>query len=399
MKLQTKIQLAIMMFLQFFVWGAWYGQMSKYMFTQLGATGDQVGNAYTAFSMALIISPFFMGFIADRFFSAQKVLGVLNLIGAGLLYLLMQVEDPGEFFWYILAYCLTFGPTIALTSSIAMRHMDNAQEDFPIIRVTGTIAWIVVTNLIGFMAVGDEVTIFQIAMYGALAIGIYSFFLPDTPAIPKKSISFKDIIGFEAFSLFRDRSFTIFFIGSILICIPLSFYYAMANPSLTDAGMANVENKMSLGQVSEVLFMLLIPLFFRKYGVKWILIIGIVAWVIRFLFFGYGDIGSNVWMLYAAIILHGVCYDFFFVSGQIYTDNKAGIEIKSQAQGLITLATYGVGMAIGSKLAGIVTDTYTIDGVKDWTSIWLVPAFISAVVLLLFILFFREKGEEGLSLS
>jgi nucleoside transporter len=383
----------IMMFLQFFCWGAWYGQMSKYMFTQLGATGDEVGNAYTAFSIAMIISPFFMGLVADKFFSAQKVLGVLNLIGAGILYLLIQVTDPGVFFWYILAYCLTFGPTIALTSSIAMRQMQSAEKDFPLIRVMGTVAWVVVTNIVGFMAVGDQVTIFQIAMFSSIAIGVYSFFLPDTPPKLSSKVTFRDIIGVEAFSLFKDRSFTVFFIGSILICIPLSFYYAMANPSLTDAGMLNVENKMSLGQVSEVGFMLLIPFFFRKYGVKWILTIGIVAWVVRFIFFGYGDAGSSEWMLYLAIILHGVCYDFFFVSGQIYTDNKAGVDIKSQAQGLITLATYGIGMGIGSKLAGIVTDTYTVDGVKDWTSIWMIPAAISGVVLILFVSFFTDNTQ------
>lgn len=391
MSQSTRAKLMIMMFLQFFCWGAWYGQMSKYMFTQLNATGDDVGNAYTAFSIAMIVSPFFMGLVADKFFSAQKVLGVLNLIGAGILYLLIQVTDPGVFFWYILAYCLTFGPTIALTSSIAMRQMQSAEKDFPLIRVMGTIAWIVVTNIVGFMAVGDQVTIFQIAMFSSVAIGIYSFFLPDTPPKSSSNLTFRDIIGVEAFSLFKDRSFTIFFIGSILICIPLSFYYAMANPSLTDSGMLNVENKMSLGQVSEVGFMLLIPFFFRKYGVKWILTIGIIAWIIRFIFFGYGDGGSGEWMLYLAIILHGVCYDFFFVSGQIYTDNKAGVNIKSQAQGLITLATYGIGMGIGSKLSGIVTDMNTVGGVKDWTSIWMVPAAIAGVVLILFVVFFTDN--------
>ncbi len=399
MKRSVKIQLAVMMFIQFFVWGAWYGQMSKYMFTQLSASGDQVGNAYTAFSIALIISPFFIGLVADRYFSAERVLGVLNLVGAGILYLLIQVEDPANFFWYILAYCISFGPTIALTSSIAMRHMTDAQNDFPIIRVMGTVAWIVVTNLIGFLAVGDQVAIFQIAMIGALVIGVYSFFLPSTPPLVNKAFRWRDVIGLDAFSLFKDRSYTVFFIGSILICIPLSFYYAMANPSLTDMGMTNVENKMSLGQVSEVLFMLMIPLIFKKYGVKWILIIGIVAWVIRFFCFGYGDSGSGVWMLYLAIILHGVCYDFFFVSGQIYTDNKAEPEIKAQAQGLITLATYGIGMAIGSKLAGLVTDHYTVGGVKDWTAIWTVPALISFIVLLLFLFFFRERGRRRESLS
>lgn len=395
MKLSVKVKLMVMMFLQFFVWGAWYGQMSKYMFTQLGATGDQVGNAYVAFSLAMIVSPFFVGMIADRYFSAQKVLGVLNLLGAVVLYFLIQVTDPSDFFWYILVYCLTFTPTVALTSSIAMAQMTHSEKDFPLIRVMGTLAWIVVTNIVGFYALGDNVAIFEISMYAAVIIGIFSFFLPETPPNSEGGTSLKQVLGIDAFQMFKDRSFLIFFIGSILICIPLSFYYSMANPSLTDSGMTNVENWMSLGQMSEFLFMLLIPFFFRKYGVKWILVIGVIAWIVRFVFFGYGDAETSLWMLFAAIILHGVCYDFFFVSGQIYTDMKAGPTIKSQAQGLITLATYGIGMGIGSKLAGIVTDNYTnLEGVKDWTCIWMVPAGISVVVLFLFLLFFKDNTRN-----
>lgn len=382
------------MFLQFFVWGAWYGQMSKYMFTQLDATGDQVGNAYLAFSLAMLIAPFFVGMIADRYFAAQKVLGVLNILGAVLLYFLIQVIDPANFFWYIFLYCLTFAPTISLTSSIAMSQMTSSEKDFPAIRVMGTAAWIIVTNIVGYYALGDQVAIFEIAMYAALVIGVFSFFLPNTPPNSDGETSWKQILGVDAFQMFKDRSFLVFFIGSILICIPLSFYYAMANPSLTDSGMTNVENWMSLGQVSEVVFMLLIPFFFRKYGVKWILTIGVIAWIVRFMFFGYGDAETSLWMLFAAIILHGVCYDFFFVSGQIYTDMKAGPAIKSQAQGLITLATYGIGMGIGSKLAGIVTDMNTVNDIKDWTSIWLVPAGISAVVLILFVVFFKDNTRS-----
>ncbi len=394
MNTSIRVKLMAMMFLQFFCWGAWYGQMSKYMFTQLNATGDQVGNAYTAFSIAMLISPFFVGMIADRYFSAQKVLGVLNIIGAAILYLIMNVTDPSQFFWYMLVYCLTFAPTISLTSSIAMRHIASPEKDFPSIRVMGTVSWIVVTNIIGFMAVGDKVTIFQIAMFAALAQGLFSFLLPDTP--PKTTSekpSFTQILGADAFSLFKDRSFAIFFVASVLICIPLSFYYSMANPSLTDSGMTNVENKMSLGQASEVIFMLLIPYAFQKFGVKWMLAIGLVAWIIRFICFGYGDAATSEWILYTAILLHGVCFDFFFVTGQIYTDNKAGIKIKAQAQGLISLATYGIGMAIGSKLAGYVTDIYTVEGVKNWTSIWIVPAGIAALVLILFVLIFKDNTK------
>ncbi|MEY2941685.1 MAG: hypothetical protein RJA67_1371 [Bacteroidota bacterium] len=391
MKSSVKFQLMSMMFLMFFGWGAWYGQMSKYLLDNLHATGDQVGNAYTTFAIASIFAPFFVGLISDRFFAAQKVMGFLNILGGVILYFLSLERDPEAFFWYILAYTLCFAPNLALSNSIAMNQMANPEKEFPSIRVTGTIAWIVVTNIIGFYALGDKVAIFEIAMYTSFLLGIYSFTLPNTPPKGDKNASVAQILGLDALKLFKDRSFLIFFISSILICIPLSFYYAMANPSLTDAHMSNVENKMSLGQASEVIFMLLIPIAFTRLGVKKMLVVGLVAWIIRFLCFGYGDGISSEWILYIGIILHGVCYDFFFVTGQIYTDQKAGEKIKNSAQGLITFATYGIGMGIGSKLSGIVLDYYTVNEVKNWQAVWMVPAAIAGVVLLLFVFFFSEK--------
>ena len=400
MTLTTRIKLMVMMFLMFSTWGAWYGQMGKYLFTTLHATGDQIGSAYATLSIASIFAPFFVGMIADRFFSAQKVMGILNILGAIILYFLIQNQDPDTFFWYILAYTLTFAPNLALSSSIAMNQMKNPEKEFPAIRVVGTIAWIVVTNIIGFYAVGDKVTIFQIAMFTSITWAIFAFTLPDTPPKATKSTSLSQILGTDAFVLFKDRSFLIFFICSILVCIPLSFYYAHANLSLTESHMMNVENKMSLGQVSEVGFMLLIPFALSKFGIKKMLIVGLIAWIVRFVCFGYGDGISSEWMLYLAIILHGVCYDFFFVTGQIYTDNKAGEKIKNSAQGLITFATYGVGMGIGSVMSGKILDKYTSKigdiTTHDWTSVWLVPAAISGVVLLLFILVFRDNTRvEG----
>jgi nucleoside transporter len=391
MKSSVKFQLMSMMFLMFFGWGAWYGQMSKYLLDNLHATGDQVGNAYTTFAIASIFAPFFVGLISDRFFAAQKVMGFLNILGGVILYFLSLERNPETFFWYILAYTLCFAPNLALSNSIAMNQMSNPEKEFPSIRVTGTIAWIVVTNIIGFYALGDKVAIFEIAMYTSFLLGIYSFTLPDTPPKGDKNASVAQILGLDALKLFKDRSFLIFFISSILICIPLSFYYAMANPSLTDSHMSNVENKMSLGQASEVIFMLLIPIAFTRLGVKKMLVVGLVAWIVRFLCFGYGDGISSEWILYIGIILHGVCYDFFFVTGQIYTDQKAGDKIKNSAQGLITFATYGIGMGIGSKLSGIVLDYYTVNDVKDWQAVWMVPAAIAGVVLLLFVFFFSEK--------
>ncbi len=404
MKITTRIQLMVMMFLMFFTWGAWYGQMGKYLFTTLKASGDQIGSAYATFSIASIIAPFFIGMIADRFFSAQKVMGVLNLLGAGILYLLIQNQNPDVFFWYILAYTLTFAPNLALSSSIAMNQMNDPGKEFPAIRVLGTIAWIIVTNIIGFYGLGDKIAIYQIAMFTSIAWGLFSFTLPDTPPKATGKATISQILGTDAFVLFKDRSFLIFFISSVLVCIPLAFYYAHANLSLTESNMTNVENKMSLGQASEVLFMLLIPFALQRFGIKKMLIVGLIAWIIRFLCFGYGNGISTEWILYLAIILHGVCYDFFFVTGQIYTDNKAGDKIKSSAQGLITLATYGIGLGIGSKLSGIVLDKYTFTDTSgvvthNWNGVWMIPAGISAVVLVLFIVFFKENNTKTMNVK
>ncbi|MBY0535316.1 MAG: MFS transporter [Chitinophagaceae bacterium] len=411
MKSRISVQLAIMMFLQFVIWGAWYGQLSKYLLA-INFTGTQVGNIYATFSIAMIVSPFFVGMIADRFMNAERVLGILNLVGAALLYSLTQTTDYNTFYFLMLLYCLSFAPTIALTASISMRQMTNPEKQFPPIRVLGTVAWIAVTNLIGSMGWGDKVTIFYISMAVAIVLGLYAFTLPKTPPVTTGKASFGQILGKDAFGLFKNTSFTIFFFSSVAICIPLSFYYAFGNPSITDAYKnafiaANpgallpdtfyVENKMSLGQVSEVVFMLLLPFAYGKLGIKNILILGLVAWIVRFVCFGYGDADSNSWMLYAGIILHGICYDFFFVSGMIYTDQKAGEKIKSSAQGLISLATYGIGMWIGSVLSGIVKDKYTTGSgataVTNWTSVWLVPAGIAAVVLVLFFLLFRNDAK------
>lgn len=409
MNSKIRIQLSIMMFLQFVIWGAWYGQLSKYLFA-INFTGAQVGNIYAAFSIAMLISPFFIGMLADRFFAAQKVLGALNLIGAVLLYVLTQTQNYNAFYAIMLLYCLTFAPTIALTSSISMQQMKDPEKEFPLIRLMGTLAWIAVTNLIGIMGWGDKVNIFYVSMITAVVIGVFAFTLPNTPPTNTGPVSVGQIVGKDSFVLFKDRSFLVFFISSILICIPLSFYYAMGNPSITDYYKAAfvaahpgeslpltffVENKMSLGQASEVIFMLLLPLAYKRFGIKNILIISLVAWIFRFVFFGYGNAGSNEWMLYAGIILHGICFDFFFVSGMIYTDKKAGDKIKSQAQGLISFATYGVGMFIGSVLSGVIKDQFTTgvgaDAYTDWRMVWLVPAGIALVVLVLFFLFFRDK--------
>jgi nucleoside transporter len=402
MSWKTKIALSIMMFLLYCIWGSWYGQMSKYLSNQLEASGVQVGNAYAMFSIAMIASPFLVGMLADRYIAAQRLLGILSLMGAAILFWLINIEEPSTFIWVLLLYCLTFTPAISLTTSIAMRQMANPEIEFPPIRVFGTIAWIVIVNVVGWYGWGDKATIFQLALLLSLVLGVFSFFLPHTPpGKSKEPFSYAQLIGKDAFVLFKSKSFTLFFISSVLICIPLAFYYTWANPSLTDAYILAfpsinadsfaIENKMSLGQVSEIVFLLLLPFAYRKWGLKNIFIIGLLAWVIRFLFFGYGTADNTPWMLYLAILLHGVCYDFFFVSGQIYIDKKAGTAIKAQAQGLITLATYGIGMLLGNLIAGYVKDMNTLSNVTNWTNVWLVPAGIASLVLLLFMFFFKQE--------
>jgi nucleoside transporter len=292
-----------------------------------------------------------------------------------------------------------YAPTLALANSVAFRQMSDPSKEFASIRVLGTIGWIVTGWMIDkvFHVSTDQLAFtFKMAAVASLVLGLLSFFLPDTPPKAKGTkATFSQILGADAFVLFKDRSFTIFFIASILICIPLSFYYSFTNLFLTDAGMKDATSNMTFGQFSEAVFILLIPVFFRWLGVKWMIALGMIAWTVRFLFFGYGDAGANLWMLFAGIILHGVCFDFFFVTGQIYTDSKAGVRIQSQAQGMITMATYGIGMWIGTLLSGYVKDHYTINDIVNWRSVWMVPAAIAAAVLVLFVLFFKDNKKTA----
>ena len=395
MKSTTRVQLSAMMFLEFFIWGAWYVTMGTYLDKVLHASGTDVGNAYSAMAIATIFSPFFVGMIADRFFNAEKLLGVMHLVGAALLYYITTVTDPGMFYWIVLLYSLMYAPTLALANSVAFRQMKDPSKEFPSIRVLGTIGWIAVGWMIDKVfkiPTEDLVFTFKIAAIASAILGLLSFVLPKTPPKAKgTTATFGQILGSDAFVLFKDRSFVVFFIASVLICIPLSFYYSLTNLYLVEAGMKDVTSSMTFGQFSEAFFILLIPFFFRRLGVKWMIALGMIAWGLRFLCFGYGDAADNLWMLYAGIILHGVCFDFFFVTGQIYTDSKAGLKIQSQAQGMITVATYGIGMWIGTKLSGVVKDHYTVDSIVHWKNVWMVPAGIAGAVLIFFLLLFKDN--------
>ncbi|WP_443938061.1 nucleoside permease [Pedobacter sp. MW01-1-1] len=397
MNFTIRAKLSTMMFLEFFIWGAWFVTMGTYLGKNLGSNDVQIGSAYSTQSLGAILAPFIIGLIADKFFAAQKVLAVLHLIGAALLWYAASALEFDQFFPYILGYMIAYMPTLALVNSISFKQMQDPGKEFPSIRVFGTIGWIIAGIVIGWLnweQSGNLVLTFKMAAGASLILGILSFFLPNTPPAKKgEKTTFGEIIGLDAIGLLKNRSYLLFFLSSVAICVPLAFYYNFTNPFLNETGMKSAAGIQSLGQVSETLFMLLMPLFFVRLGVKKMLAIGMIAWVLRYLFFAFGNADSNYWMLIGGIVLHGICYDFFFVTGQIYTDKLAGEKFKSAAQGFITLATYGVGMLIGSFISGIVVNAHVIPDGHNWHSIWMIPAAISALVALLFLLFFRDKNK------
>ena len=405
MKTTIKIQLSTMMFLEFFIWGGWFVTLGTFLAKNLNATGAESAKAFSTQSWGAIIAPFIIGLIADRYFNAERILGVLHLIGAFLMYQMYGATDFAAFYPYVLGYMIAYMPTLALVNSISFKQMKDPAKEFSLVRVFGTIGWIVAGLLISWLAwdaqananAGMLKNTFLMVAIASAVLGLFSFTLPATPPQAKdgEKQSIASILGFDALKLLGDRNFLMFFIASVLICIPLAFYYQNANPFLSEIGVANPTGKMTIGQASEVLFMLLLPLFFKKFGFKKTILAGMLAWTLRYILFAYGNAGEGAFMLIVGIALHGICYDFFFVSGQIYTDTKAGEKYKSAAQGLITLATYGVGILMGFWVAGQISDAYLLpDGSHDWTNIWLLPAAFALVVMGLFALFFKNEKIE-----
>ena len=403
MNLTTRVKLSTMMFLEFFIWGGWFVTLGTFLLSNLEASGTQTAAAFSTQSFGAIIAPFIIGLIADKYFNAERILGFLHLLGAALMYMMYRAEDFTDFYPFVFAYMVVYMPTLALVNSVSFKQMKDPAKEFSVIRVWGTVGWIVAGLMISYVFLwdspeglveGDLRNTFLLSGIASAILGVFSFTLPATPpTIPKgEKLAVSEILGLDALKLLKNKNYLVFFISSILICIPLAFYYQNANPFLADVGMANPTGKMTIGQVSEVLFMLLLPVFFTKYGIKKTLLVGMLAWVARYALFAFGDTGSGTYMLLLGIALHGICYDFFFVSGQIYTDSKAGPRYKSAAQGMITLATYGVGMLIGFWVAGLVTDEFIVaDQAHDWTSVWLIPSGIALLVTVLFVIFFKEE--------
>jgi len=406
MKSTVKFQLSLMMFLEFFIWGGWFVTLGTFLGDNLKADGGEIAMAFSTQSWGAIIAPFIIGLVADRYFNAERILGVLHLLGAFLMYQMYTSVDFANFYPYVLGYMIIYMPTLALVNSISFNQMKDPAKEFSLVRVFGTIGWIVAGLLISYVFLWDSPearaegmlkNTFLLVAIASAFLGLFSFFLPKTPPTADRSekVGISTLLGLDALKLLKDRNFLIFFVSSVLICIPLAFYYQNANPFLSEIGVDNPTGKMTIGQASEVLFMLLLPFFFKKFGFKKTIMAGMLAWTIRYLLFAYGNAGDLAFMLILGIALHGICYDFFFVSGQIYTDSKAGEKYKSAAQGLITLATYGLGMLIGFWVAGKIYDMNLLsENVHDWNSIWTFPALFALGVSVLFALFFKNEVIE-----
>ena len=421
------LRLAVMVFLHYFVWSCWYNTMAVYL-GKLNFTGTQIGLAYGTTAIGALVSPFLIGVIADRYVPAQRLLGVLHLLGAALLWWISQQTSFSIFYPSLIVYTLTYMAGHGLINTITLTHTPNPAKWFPIVMVAASVGWIAANITIGHMEIGDKSGIFSLAAEVALCVGLYSFLLPNTP--PKGDagpVSAKKLLGLDALKLFKDRSFATFMVCSFLICIPLSFYFTWTSAFLKEAADGKITaailpqtagslngyellvatlnywlpdaSKMSLGQVSEMAFLAAMAWLISRLGIKKIMVIGILAWAVRFSLFSFFNEDPSattyVWALIGGILLHGMCYDFIFVMGRMYVDKAAGDSLRASAQGLHAVFTLGAGMFVGSWLSGVVAQNYTnAAGVHDWKSIWLVPAIMSAVLIPIFLALFRERSSD-----
>ncbi|MFC4762879.1 nucleoside permease [Dyella koreensis] len=391
-----KWRLRLMMLFEYAIWGAWFVTVGTWLGKTLHFSGQEIGAIASTTAIGAMISPLFVGLLADRLFDTRRVLAALHVLGAVLLVVAARQTSFLALYATLLAYSLCYMPTLALTTSLAMRHIADPREEFGGIRVLGTIGWIVVGLIVGKWGVEGTATPLHLAAGLSVVTAIYCLTLPATPPLARhQRFELRHALPLEALHLLRDRSMAIFALASFLICIPLQFYYAFTNLFLNEVGVVNAVGKMTGGQMSEILCMLLIPWFFRRLGVKYMLAVGMLAWVVRYVMFAFGAPGELMWMLWLGIVLHGICFDFFFVVGQIYIDREAPPALRAATQGLITFLTYGLGMFVGSWLSGRVVDMYAAQGAAahDWRPIWLIAGACAALVLVLFVLMFKDRKD------
>ena len=401
MPTSLKARLCLMMFINYVIWGSWYVTIGTYLTATLKFSGTEAGAIFGTTALASMISPFFIGMVADRFFSTEKVLAVLHLMGAVLLYFITRATSFTSVYTLVLAYCLCYFPTIALTNSLTLQQLTNAGNQFPFIRMFATIGWIAIGQTIGNMGIETTATPFLLAAGASVVMALYCLTLPHTPPPGKdkgQKVTVRELLGLDALVMLKRRPYFIFVVASILACIPLTFYFSFTNAFLNEVGVVNAAGKMSLGQVSEVGVMLLMPFIFRKITVRGVFMLGLACWSLRYGLLAFGNANAGIWMFYLAILLHGFCFDFFFMTGQLYTDQEAPPNLRGTAQGFLTFLTYGVGMFIGSLLSGVALDFFSTKSptgalTHNWQSFWLGSAAGAFVILALVAVFFQTRAK------
>jgi nucleoside transporter len=403
MQNQLKIKLSIFMFLQYFIWGCWYVSMGAYLANTLKFEGAQIGLAYGAFAIGAMISPFLVGLIADRYFASEKLLAVLGILGGAMLCVLPRLNDFASFYPALIFYCALYVPTLALGNSLSLHHLENPKTDFPRVKMLSAVGWIAGLATLNFLNGAESPIQFYLAGGASIVFGFFSLALPHTPPMKTGAdVKISEVLGLDALALLKKPSFAIFILCMFLICIPLYFYFVNLGIYLTELKWDNMLVKTSFAQVSDVIFFLLLPVFLKRFGYKTTIFMGISCWVARY-FALSGSVGAGAAqtaLIFTAILLHGACYDFLFIAGQLYVDDEANERIRGAAQGFIAFILWGVGAFVGTLLAGKVLAANALEtpvnGLShDWQAIWQAPAWGAAVVLVIFLIFFREPVKSA----